>query len=203
MAEPADALGELAASLRDEGSVISAHVREPDGLAAGLGGLAAAGRRAAGAPEAYAVIVESVYEGYLLHYGSARLIIGVDDDLALLAGDYLYALGLDRLARLGDLAAVRELSDLITLAAQIHGEPERGPDRMAGELTALWLASGLSVGAGGDRRHDLGKRALRVGDPSAAELLGETARDRCLELGLGDELDRAAESINCSSRHLQ
>src|SRR5215207_6332142 len=166
MAESVDALRELAASLRDEGSLISGHVREPDGLEAGLGELAAAGERAAEQPGAYAVIIESVHEGYLLHYASARLIVGVDDDLSLLAGDYLYALGLDRLARLGDLEAVRELSDLITLSAQIHSEPERSRDRASRELAGLWLASSLSVGAGGDRRHELGKSALRIADAS-------------------------------------
>ena len=34
--------------------------------------------------------------------------VGADPDLRLLAGDYLYALGLERLAGLGDLPAVRE-----------------------------------------------------------------------------------------------
>ena len=39
-----------------------------------------------------------------------------DPDLALLAGDRLYALGLERLAALGDLEAVAELADVIALA---------------------------------------------------------------------------------------
>ena len=47
---------------------------------------------------------------------------GMDDDLRLLAGDALYALGLARLAERGDLAAVAELSDLISLSAQAHAE---------------------------------------------------------------------------------
>ena len=48
------------------------------------------------------------------------MVVGADPDLALLAGDYLYALGLERLAALGDLEAIRELSDLISLSAQLH-----------------------------------------------------------------------------------
>ena len=60
--------------------------------------------RAAAAPGEYALVVEAVREGYLLHYGEPRLLAGHDADLALLAGDYLYALGLDRLAALGDAA---------------------------------------------------------------------------------------------------
>jgi hypothetical protein len=43
-------------------------------------------------------VLEAVYEGYLLHYGTSRLFEGMDDDLRLLAGDALYALGLARLA---------------------------------------------------------------------------------------------------------
>jgi hypothetical protein len=63
-----------------------------------------------------------VREGYLLHYGEPRLLAGHDSDLALLAGDYLYALGLDRLASLGDTAAVGVLADLISRCAQLHAE---------------------------------------------------------------------------------
>jgi hypothetical protein len=81
------------------------------------------------------LVLEAVYEGYLLHYGAPRLFEGMDEDLRLLAGDALYALGLARLARSGDLAAVAELSDLITRSAQAHAEG-RGAD-----AEALWDAS--------------------------------------------------------------
>jgi hypothetical protein len=80
-------------------------------------------------------VLEAVYEGYLLHYGSPRAFARMDDDMRLLAGDALYALGLSRLAEAGDLEAVAELSDLISLTASAHVE-ER-PD-VAEEL---WLAS--------------------------------------------------------------
>ena len=53
---------------------------------------------------------------------SSRLFAGMDADLRLLAGDALYALGLARLAELGDLPAVAELSDLISRSAQAHAE---------------------------------------------------------------------------------
>ena len=43
-------------------------------------------------------------------------------DLRLLAGDALYALGLERLAQDGDLEAVAELADLISDCAQAHSE---------------------------------------------------------------------------------
>jgi hypothetical protein len=80
-------------------------------------------------------VLEAVYEGYLLHYGAPRLFEGMDGDLSLLAGDALYALGLARLAELGDLPAVAELSDLISRSAQAHAEG-RGA-----EAEALWDAS--------------------------------------------------------------
>ena len=59
----------------------------------------------------------------------------MESDLRLLAGDALYALGLARLAERGDLEAVAELSDLITLTARAHAEgtPERAE--------ALWEAT--------------------------------------------------------------
>ena len=68
--------------------------------------VAAAGLPARPAPGEYALVIEAVREGYLLHYGEPRLLAGHDADLALLAGDYLYALGIERLAALGDTEAV-------------------------------------------------------------------------------------------------
>jgi hypothetical protein len=121
MSAPAEALRVLAARLRAEGTPISSHVVEPD-QEPELGLLAAAGPGSAASPGEYAFVVEAVHEGYLLHYGESRLLAGHDPDLALLAGDYLYALGLDRLASLGDTAAVAVLSDLIASCARLHAE---------------------------------------------------------------------------------
>jgi hypothetical protein len=137
-AEPAEALRVLAAQLREEGTPISPHVV----VAAArprLGELAAAGPRAAAAPGEYAFVVEAVREGYLLHYGEPRLLAGHDPDLGLLAGDYLYALGLDRLARLGDTDAIAVLSELIGRCAQLHAE---GRD---GEVERLWTDAAYQI----------------------------------------------------------
>jgi hypothetical protein len=84
-------------------------------------------------------VLEAVYEGYLLHYGEPRLFEGMDEDLRLLAGDALYALGLARLAEAGDLPAVAELSDLISRSAQVHAEG-RGD-----QAEALWEASAAAL----------------------------------------------------------
>src|SRR3954462_8757153 len=126
MASIGTSLASLAALLRDGENVISPYVRDSDEDPA-LGALAAAGPRAAEAPGEYLLLVEAIREGYLLHYERPRLIQGADPDLCLLAGDYLYALGLERLAARGDMDAVTELADLISLAAQGHAENGSGP----------------------------------------------------------------------------
>jgi hypothetical protein len=186
---PEEALRALAAELRRDGSVISPHVAEPAEEPA-LGLLAAAGPRAAGAPGAYALVIESVREGYLLHYGEARVVAGADPDLALLAGDYLYALGLRRLAAMGDLEAVRELSDLISLCSQLHA-----PGGDAPAAPGLWLASTLAVATGAPEGHDEAKRALREDRPDAGELLAASAREAAAGAGLDAALRRASDSI--------
>src|ERR671919_1095036 len=71
------------------------------------------------APPRHALGVETIYEGYLVHYGRPRLFAPGDGDAALLLGDYLYAHGLVRIAALGNVAAVADLADLISLCAQL------------------------------------------------------------------------------------
>jgi hypothetical protein len=99
-------------------------------------------------------VLEAVYEGYLMHYGTPRAFRGMDEDLRLLAGDALYALGLSRLAEVGDLEAIAELSDLISLSAQAHAE---GSPELAEEL---WQASAraLSTAGGPGARETLAGR---------------------------------------------
>lgn len=112
-AMPGNPLQALANRLREEDTPIAPHVvdsAEPSGL----------GEQAGGGE--YALVVEAVREGYLLHYEEPRLLAGHDSDLALLAGDYLYALGLDRLAALGDTRAVGILADLISHCARLQAE---------------------------------------------------------------------------------
>jgi hypothetical protein len=138
MSEPDAALRLLAARLREEGTPISPHVVEaaasPD-----LGCTAAAGPRSAASPGEYSLVVEAVREGYLLHYGEPRLLAGHDADLGLLAGDYLYALGLDRLAALGDTEAVAILAELISRCAQLHSEGRED------EVDDLWVDAARAI----------------------------------------------------------
>jgi hypothetical protein len=94
--------------------------------------------------------VETIREGYLQHYGGGRVVRAPDEDLALLAGDRLYALGLSRLAELGDLEAISALADVIAGCAQAHAEGrhddaegiwERGAERVGfGDAAAARIA---------------------------------------------------------------
>lgn len=74
------------------------------------------------AEERFALGLESIYEGYLLHYGRPRLFAPSDRDTAILLGDYLYAHGLVRIAELGDVTAVGELAELLSVCAHLRAE---------------------------------------------------------------------------------
>jgi hypothetical protein len=110
-----DALARLAAELRAAGGLLADAVVDTDAPTPH-------GDLVAGRGRDYPLLVEAIREGYLLHYGSGRVVATDDPDLALLAGDRLYALGLARLAELGDLDGVRVLADVISLCAQSHAE---------------------------------------------------------------------------------
>jgi hypothetical protein len=137
--EPLRTLERLSQTLRETDTPISPHVVEAAERPV-FGLLAALGPRSAAAPGKYALVVEAVREGYLLHYAEPRLLRGQDEDLALLAGDYLYALGIERLAALGDAAAVAVLADLIASCAQMHAEGRED------EVPGLWRAAAFAVG---------------------------------------------------------
>jgi len=110
-------------------------------------------------PERFRLGVETVYEGYLLHYGRPRLFAPPDEDVRLLLGDYLYAHGLVRIAATGELDAVAALAELISTCAAIRAEDEEGD----GET---WLACVRRLGGEPDPEavgRSLGTHAERVG----------------------------------------
>jgi hypothetical protein len=172
------ALDVLADALRAEGGLVAATVAPvaPPVHPGDHGARAAAGPRAAGSPATYALVVEAIREGYLLHYGAPRLVHTADADLALLAGDRLYAFGLERLAELGDTAAVAALADLIALSAQARA----GGDEDLAE--AVWEAGVVHVGWGDDDVLRSARAQARRGDPSAAHALRSAARQVAPEL---------------------
>lgn len=110
------ALAELAATVRAEGGQLAAITRDPEPQPTPLSDAA----RARG--NEYALLVEAIREGELLHYATGRVLAPEDPDLALLAGDRLYALGLARLAELGDLDAIAALADVIADSARAYAE---------------------------------------------------------------------------------
>ena len=93
------------------------------------------------APERHALGIETIYEGYLVHYGRSRLFAPGDRDTALLLGDYLYAHGLVRVAETGDVKAVSDLAELISRCAQLRAEGLGGD----GEE---WVATSRALGNG-------------------------------------------------------
>lgn len=138
-------LESLRAELRAEGGLLAATVGDelvpadgrPDHAA-----IAAAGPRVAAYRDEVELALAAVREGYELHYGVPRALRVDDPDLALLAGDRLYALGLARLAAAGDLAAIAELADIISRSAQGHAE---GDPALADRA---WDAGVAAIGGG-------------------------------------------------------
>lgn len=96
------------------------------------------------APNLRLAAAEVVREGYLLHYGEPRWYDVEDRDLALLAGDRMYATGLALLAEDGDSEAVGALATLIAGCAEAHalGEPAHAD--------ALWRSTLAMLAPGSD-----------------------------------------------------
>jgi hypothetical protein len=112
------------------------------------------------AEERFALGLESIYEGYLLHYGRPRLFAPRDRDTAILLGDYLYAHGLVRIAELGDATAVAELAELLSVCAHLRAE------RLPGDGEA-WADTVARLGDGrrsehAEIEHALARHADRV-----------------------------------------
>ncbi len=104
-----------------------------------------------------AYVLDAVYEAYLLHYGEPRAFVGMDEDLRLLAGDTLYAHGLARLAELGDMEAVSELADLISLCAWAESAGRRDVADALWDASARRLLDGTGPGARAEVAADLAR----------------------------------------------
>lgn len=137
--------------------------------------------------ERFALAIESIYEGYLLHYGCPRLFRPEQPDTGVLLGDYLYAHGLVRLATFGDVEAVADLAELISLCTQLRAEGDgAGGGRLDG---AAWAATAALLGDGRGLLEDA-RAALRLErDPApleelalAASVAGPDAVARALEV---------------------
>jgi hypothetical protein len=109
--------------------------------------------------ERFALGLETIYEGYLLHYGRPRLFAPRDRDTSLLLGDYLYAHGLVRIAAWEDVDAVADLAALISLCAQLRADSSPGDG-------AAWAASAALLGHG---------PLFETHDPAALETVAREA----------------------------
>jgi hypothetical protein len=130
----------------------------------------------------FALGLETIYEGYLVHYGSPRLFAPLDADTALLLGDYLYAHGLVRIASFGEVDAVADLSDLISLCSQLRAEDADGDG-------PLWAATAALLGKG---RLDEARAALRVrGEAGPLDSLARAASgDEAVGQALARHIER-------------
>jgi hypothetical protein len=124
--------------------------------------------------EQFALGVETIYEGYLLHYGRPRLFAPPDADTSLLLGDYLYAHGLVRVAATGSVSAVLDLAELISLCAQARAEGRAG-EAQAWAATASLLGRGALASARAELRERGDATALA---DLAREAVGAAALER-------------------------
>jgi hypothetical protein len=110
------------------------------------------------APPELALGIETIYEGYLVHYGRSRLFAAGVPDQALLLGDRLYSRGLVRISRLENVAVVADLASLLELCARLRAERRPGDG-------VVWAAGIAALG-----RNELaaaGKAFLQSGDEEA------------------------------------
>ena len=164
----AQVLERLRALLRDEGGLIATlvdHDGSGEAHARGPAAVLADAPRTKQQAQEYQLLVEAIYEGYLLHYGRPRLVQACEANLSLLAGDRLYAIGLARLVALGDTLAVAELADTITLCALAHG----GGDAALAE--AVWAAGTRAIGWGPSEPHRRAKQLVLTGAPEALDAM--------------------------------
>jgi hypothetical protein len=132
--------------------------------------------------EQYALGLETIYEGYLLHYGRSRLFAPADADTALLLGDYLYAHGLVHISAFGATAAVADLAELISLAAQVRAEG-------SGDDGPLWAATAALLGEDTLAEARASLRLRR--DPAALlELAESVTNSEALQRALATHADR-------------
>lgn len=132
----------------------------------------------------YALGLETIYEGYLIHYGRPRLFAPPDDDTALLLGDYLYAHGVARISALQDVAAVADLAELISLCSQLRAEEAEGDG-------PLWAATATLLGRGA---LDGPRTELRLhSDPQPLEAVARSAAgDDAVDAALAAHMARRA-----------
>lgn len=190
-----DALRDLTERIREEGDPLRPRSGGPAGEPV-FGPLVVAGPSNDRDPARYALVVESIREGYLCHYETSRLLEEPDPDLALLAGDLFYAIGLSELAVVGDLESTEILSDLIRVAADLRAADEH--DR----AERLWLVQIMAMACG--KMPDHGERldVAATGDETAIRDLFEWAKSTADEHGMSRAFHVACKAIDSRRSNL-
>ena len=135
------------------------------------------------APDRFELGLETVYEAYLVHYGRSRLFDPADETERVLLGDYLYAHGLVRIAACGDVDAVADLSELISLSSQLRAEDAEGDG-------PLWAATASLLGAGSELDRPRAALRLRRDAEPLASAARAAAGDEAVERALAAHAGR-------------
>jgi hypothetical protein len=175
-----------------EGPPLSVVREQPEGGPA-FGLLAAAGPRTASCGGVYAFVVESVREGYLCHYETSRVLDEPDPDLALLAGDLFYAIGISALAELGDNESVRLLSDLIVVSAELRASGR------AAHAEVFWMARILALTVGSVAQYPALAAALQADEAGSCEALERWTDGVAEANGIGRNIDEVRHLLHFPS----
>lgn len=164
---------------------------QPDPREPGFSDLFQAALGGGGHPGAgdYRFALEFIFEGYLLHYGRSRILTERPADFCLLAGDYMFAKGLERIARLQEADCVKMFADLVSICAGVRCnelKPELALEAWA--IAALSLAARAAANAtempatgGANRMESLKKHFWRqAGRAGDAGISGGSALDEAL-----------------------
>jgi hypothetical protein len=167
------------------GPLLAPAPSSPAGEIAGLAGLV----DDLGGSDAAAFAIEAVREGFLCHHDSSRLLDLADEDLALLAGDLLYAIALRELAIAGEVESVAVLADLIRLVSA------RAEDGTEPVMEVLWLGQATALGVGSDDRHRAAIEAIESGEDPVAGRLSDWAREAIEAAEAGEALSGVAQAL--------
>lgn len=189
---PANSLVALSDRIAGEGEPLAGQVRRSTEQPA-FGRLASVGPRTSDKAGEYAFVVEAVREGYLCHYGTSRVLRDPDPDLALLAGDLFYAIGINGLAALDDPESVGILSDLIRVSAELRAE---GRIETA---EVLWVAQVMALSCGKDGKLEGLLATIGKAETGSTEGLMEWSAKTAASHRIGPAFDEACKAIDSMS----
>ncbi|MCK9248462.1 MAG: hypothetical protein M0P31_05730 [Solirubrobacteraceae bacterium] len=179
-----DPLVAIADALRTEGGLLADVTATPAADAdRSIAERVSSGPRAAIVGPDLAFAAEATREAELLHHAPehGRIVRTDDRDLALLVGDRLLALGLQRLAAGGWVGDIAILADVVAMVATLHAAPawaRPGPDAGTGppdeardRTRTLWTVAANALGHGASSPEAAALAGIRDGRPPTGEQL--------------------------------